>query len=613
MGGYANKILRVNLSERSFKEEKLSEELIMNYIGGRGFGIKILFDELEKGIDPLSPENKLIFVNGPLAGTGAQSSSRVAVVTKSPLTGTYLISNCGGYFGAEMKFAGLDIIIVEGKAEKPVYIWIKDNEYEIRDASDVWGIETEETHKVIRRKTSGSARMVVIGPAGEKLVKFASIVSDRRTAGRGGVGAVMGSKNLKAVVVKGSKKPEIAEPDKFRDAVKDQIEYYKESSFFGPFHNLGSGGLTKILYDVGMCPTYNFKQEELPNIENFSPENLGKYVVDHHGCYGCMLTCGKTVKNVKGSYAGIAWDAPEYEAYWSYGPNCGNTNIESIIELNRLSDQYGIDVISAGCVIAFAMELYEKKIITKEDADGLELEWGNYEAMEKLLRKIVLRDGFGDVLAEGVKRAAEKIGKGADKYAIHIKGRELPAYDPRAAKSHGLNLITTPVGPNHNMGWAKQELLGIPKKVDPFTLEGKGELTKYNQDETTIFETGITCIFPPAMTMIIVEIYGKLLSSATGIKKFEDPKYLWKVSERIWNLERLFNVREGFSRKDDSVPERLLNEPIPRKAGKGQIFEQEELLDQYYKARGWDNNGVPTKEKLEELGLGEIAKKLNIK
>ena len=612
MYGHMGSILRIDLTNKKATVEPLKEELVKKFIGGRGFGAKILWDELKPGICPLSPENKIIFTVGPLTGTKAQSASRWMVQFKSPLTGTYFRSVGGGFFGAELKFAGYDAVIIEGKAEKPTYIYINDGDVEFRDAQKIWGMNTLATRDFLKEETDKNAHMVMIGPAGENLVKFSAIVTDVdfRTASRGGGGAVMGSKNLKAIVVKGDKRPEVYDENAFDEAVKEQIESYKSNPAFEGFHNLGTNFAVYPFYTLGHFPTYNFKQKELDGAEIFQPEVLSQYVVKHSGCWGCMIRCGKVFKLTKGPYAGTVWDLPEYETHWSFGGNLGNINVETVIYANMLCDFYGLDTLSTGVTIGFAIELYEKGIIGKSETDGLELRWGDPDIIPELVKRIALRIGVGDLLAEGTRNAAEKIGRGAEKYAIHVKGLEFPAYDPRSAKAHGLSFATSPIGASHCIGWNKFEIMGIPKKADPFATEGKGEITKYVQDETAIAETAIFCIFPFNMEMVTADMYAKMLYAATGIEEFKDPNYLWLVGERIFNLERAINVREGIDGKYDKMPERIVKEPVLREPSKGQVFEEEILLKDYYKVRGWDENGVPTKEKLRELGLEEVAEKL---
>jgi aldehyde:ferredoxin oxidoreductase len=428
--------------------------------------------------------------------------------------------------------------------------------------------------------------------------------------GRGGMGAIMGSKNLKAIVVRGTGKVNVADENLMREAVREQVELYKKHPAFEGFRNLGTSLVTLSFYEMGHNPTFNFRQEEIRNVEAFAPENISKYIIKHYGCPNCVCHCKKLMKITKGPFAGVVWDMPEYETQWAFGNNIGNTNFESIIVFGMLCDEYGMDTISAGNVIAFAMELCELGILSKSEVGIPDLRWGNYEAALELLRKIALREGIGDVLADGVKIAAQKIGRGAEKYAMQIKGLELAAYDPRAAKAHGLSWATLSA-PRHSIGWSKQEIIGLPEKVDPFSIEGKAKITKRNQDESAFCEALGFCIMVPAFNFIMDRQFAKLAYAATGIEQFKDPKYLWLVGERIINLERAFIVREGWDRKQDTMPGRIVKEPVPRKAARGQIFELEKLLDDYYEVRGWDKKtGIPTEEKLRELGLDDVAEEL---
>jgi len=611
--GYAGKILWIDLTTKSYKVTDTPLDLAKNFIGARGFGAKLLWDNLKPGTDPLSPDNMLIFSVGPLAGTAAQSASRFFVTFKSPLTGGYFRSVAGGHFGAEMKFAGYDAIVVRGRAEKPTYLWIHDDQVEFRDASHIWGLLTNHSIEMLLEETDKNARLVTIGPAGENLVRIAGIqTGEQRSAARGGGGAVMGSKNLKAIVVKGSKRTvELFDEQTFREAVKTQIELYQKHPAFEAFRSLGTDGIVYLFYTLGHFPVYNFKQIELENADRFRPEVLATYVVKYGGCYGCAMRCWQFMKTSKGPYAGIVWDKPEYETHWSLGGALGITHLEAIMYANMLCDLYGLDTISAGATIAFAYELYEKGIITKKETDGLELRWGDPEPAIELLRKIAYREGIGNILAEGSRRAAQIIGRGAEKYAMQVKGLEFPAYDPRSAKAHGLNLVTSNIGASHMYGWVGHELLGAPEKVDPFAVEGKGLLCKKVQDELAAYEAMGFCQFPQSNGMIPLDLVSRMLYAATGIEEFKNPQYLLIVGERVVNLERAFNVREGFSRKDDAPPERILKEPVPRPPSKGQVFELDKLLDDYYTARGWDlKTGAPTRKKLEELGLGYVADEL---
>jgi len=617
--GYAGRILRLDLTSKAAVKVETPYELIKGFIGGRGFGAKILWDEVKPGADPLSPESKMVLSFSPLTGTSAQSFHRVFTTFKSPLTGTYFRSTGGGFFAAEVKSAGYDAVIIEGRAEKPTYVWVYDDDVEFRDAAHVWGATVDGVVDVLKDETDREARMLTIGPAGERLVRMACLVTDDyRTPGRGGGGAVLGSKNLKAIVVRGARKPVVSKPELFEKLVKEQVDAYRRSPLLEGFRSLGTNSAVYQFYVLGHNPTYNFKNVELENAEVWRPEVLGRYIIKHYGCFNCMIACGKKWKLTKGPYAGLLWDFPEYETLWSFGSACGITNLEAIAYANMLCDRYGLDTISTGATVAFAMELYEKGLITEREADGLRLRWGDGDAMVELVRKIALREGIGNVLAEGTVRAAEAIGRGAEKYAMHSKRLELPAYDPRAAKAHGLSYATSNIGGSHMIGWSKYEIAGIPEKVDPLTVEGKGLLAKKVQDQVAAYEAVGWCAFAEMVQTAsygsvekTMEWIGMILYAATGIEEFKDPGYIWLVGERVYNVERAFNVREGLTRKDDWLPERLRKMPFPRPPAKGQVFELDKLLDDYYVARGWDiKTGVPTEGKLEGLGLSYVADEL---
>jgi len=605
-GGYKNRVLRVDLTNRKFSEEPLSKELINGYIGGRGFGAKLLYDELKPGIDPLGEDNEMIFIAGPLAGTNAQSFSRYKVFFKSPLTGGYFKSSSGGQFGAELKFTGFDMIIIKGKADKPVFLWVHDGKYELRDAEYLWGLDCDDTHALIRQELGDTnAKIACIGPAGEHGVKYAGIFSERRACGRGGGGTVMGDKNLKAIALRGREKVDLADKDAFAAAVKEQVAGYKANPQFATFSQNGTW-IAEAINAMGMYPTKNFQEGVVPEWEKLESNEYLKLLVRKTRCYSCMVHCGSIAKIATGRYAGSWTEGPEYETIWAFSGPVRHSDIGLTIAADKLCDDLGMDTISTGGSIGFAYELYDRGIITKADTGGLELTYGNSEPVMEMIRKIAYREDIGDVLAEGTREAARRIGKGAEEYAIQVKGLELPAYDPRGAKSHGLNLLTANIGADHNTGYAPQEIFGapVPREVDRLAAEGKGELTKWNQDSTAFLETGILCSFMPSMGMVSPETYGKLISAATGIKDFADPDLLWKIGEKITNLERMFNVREGFGRKDDSFPRRLKEESVPEGPSAGSVFEEDAMLDDYYKERGWDvKTGIPTKEKLEELGL----------
>jgi len=586
-GGYTGKILRINLTDQTAREEKLPREIAKDFIGGAGFGIKYLFDEVPAGTDPLGPDNKLIFAPGPFSGTTVPCASRMAVTGKSPLTGAVGMALTGGYFPVELKFAGYDALIVEGKAEKPIYVWIKDGEVKFRSAKKLWGMKTTDTQ-----------------------------LNEWRAVGRKGLGAVMGSKNLKAIAIRGKGKVSVADKDKLKAARGEFTKAMKESPVLYPhFSKTGTPMVVDATCSIGIFPTKNFTATgEYAPADKIGVEiQLTRNVGSEH-CYGCPVGCSQLKLAKTGAYAGTLAEGPEFETMYSYGGVTGVENIDTIIAADRLADELGLDTISSGVAIAFAMELYEKGILSKEDTGGLELNFGNHEAMVTLLRLMAFREGIGDVLADGTKAAAKRIGKGAEKYAMHVKGLELPGYDVRVAKAHGLNYATAYTGADHNRGYAFQEIFGIPipYSVDRFASEGKGKLTKWNQDvRSATCDCPTMCAFllDMAVAGFATQNTASLLEAVTGLKY--SPEEVEKVGERINNLARAFNVREGFTRADDTLPERLMTEPLKEGASKGQLISKGDLklmLDEYYTARGWDiNTGAPTRGKLTELGLGYVA------
>ena len=610
--GYMGNILRINLSTGKTAIEELPEELARLFIGGRGIAAKILFDELKPGIDPLSPENKMIFTTGPLANTAAQSCSRWMVTTKSPLTGGYFRSSAGGGFGAEIKSAGFDVLILEGKAEKPVYIMIKDQTVEIKDAANLCGMLNEETAAAIKKEQGNDKiKVASIGPSGEKLVRFSAIYDDRRTAARGGVGAVMGSKNVKAIAVKGTHKVQVADKEKLTKITRKQADTVQNEPRLQSFRHLGTAAAAGFCHEIGVYPVKNFKKGEFKEINGrLTPEKVEEIFVKDVHCHRCMIHCGSILHVKEGDYAGDPVEGPEYETFYSFGGELLNSDLGMIIEANRICDDYGVDTMTAGCCIGFAMECYENKILSKEDLDGIDLKWGDTKAIITLLKKIVKREGIGNILAEGTKAAAQKIGKGSEKYAIQVKGLELPGYEPRGLKGAGLNLATAALGASHCVGQCPQELSG-EAGVDRFSTEKKGDLCKLNQDKTAAYETGIVCIFPMQFRLIDMTALREMINAATGFNDLKEEADMYKLGERIWNVEKAFNVREGFDRKDDTFPERFLKEPMEDGPVKGQVFELEPMLDDYYQARGWNREtGFPTREKLDSLDLPSVANEL---
>jgi aldehyde:ferredoxin oxidoreductase len=620
-GGYAGKLLRINLTDKTFKEEPVSEALARDYMGGAGFGVKYLFDEVKPDTDPLGPDNKLIFAVGPFTGAGVPCSSRMSVTGKSPLTGAVGMALSGGQFPAEMKYAGWDGIIIEGKADKPVYVAITGANARFRDASHVYGTRTFDCQQIIKDELHDqNVRVCCIGPAGENLSKMACIINERRAVGRKGLGAVMGSKNLKAIAIRGTDTIAIASKEKYTIARSALLKAFKESPVLYPEFALHGTPMTyEVTGALGILAAKNWTGtgEFLPDGLNLESQTAHKIGKEH--CHDCPVGCSQMKMAKSGAYAGILSEGPDFETIYSFGTNNGISDLDTVIAADRLADELGLDTISAGVTIGFAMELFEKGILTLKDTDGIDLRFGNDEAMMKVLQKIAFRDGIGDLLADGCRVAAKKIGKGTDKFAIHIKGLELPAYDVRGAKAHGLNYATSYTGADHCRGYAFQEIFGIPIpwQVDRFAIEGKGKLTKWNQDIRSV-----TCDCAPmcgflldmAVPAIACQNTAALMEAITGMPyTAEDVE---KVGERLNNVAKAFNVLAGFTRADDNLPERLMTEPLTAGASKGQMISRKDLdtmLDEYYAERGWDvKTGIPTRAKLTELGLVYIADALGV-
>jgi len=610
MSTYAGYLLRVNLSSGEVAKEPIPSPLRRKFIGGRGFGINYLHRETRPGIEPLGDANKLLFMPGVLAGTGANGFGRWIVMTRSPLTGGLARAVGGGNFAAFIKFAGYDLIIIEGKAEVPSYLLVNEDGVEIMPAEHLWGLDTQQTQKAIEEKHGKRAQTACIGPAGEALVRFATITHGTRTASRCGVGTVMGAKNLKAVTILAkAHPPEPHDKEEFKSLLKEHSEILRQHKRRVKMHTFGTTFLAQMTRELGILPVKNFQAGDMDQIEGLFTEAYSRMRTGAHGCFNCMTRCGQVHQVKDGYYAGSISEGPEYETIWAFGAQVGNIDAGATVEADRLCDALGLDTISTGSAIGFAMELFQRGIITKEDTGGLELRWGDHQVMLDLIRKIAARDGFGRLRGEGTKKAAEVIGRGAEKYAMHSKGLELPAYDPRAAKTHGLSMATSNIGGSHMYGYARQEISGNPdpRPIDRFADEGNGDVAAYNQIAKALEETGILCNF--ADSGMTYDLLGRLLAAATGHEEFRNADYLKMVGERIVCLERCFNVREGFSRKDDALPQRMLQEPL-QNAGPatGQVVRNlDKLLDEYYQALSYDEKGIPTARKIQELGLEDLV------
>jgi len=614
MKGSAGKLLRVNLSTGKVENEPVTLSDVMAFIGGRGLAIKYLYEELASGIDPLGEYNKLILCSGVLGGTTAQSSSRWLSCTKSPLTGCYARSSAGADFGAWLKFAGYDFIIIEGKSEKPVYIYITPESVRIEDAGEIWGKTSSQTQEWLAQRYGRQTRTACVGPAAENLVKYAAIVSGRRTASRCGTGTVMASKNLKAVAINATRNIELHDPEGFKQLVKKQIEIIRSARGFQGFKTEGTtgGAISRNIW--GVYPVRNFRWGQLEGYEKLSGDEFKKIRVGDFGCYSCSARCGKIHTVPDGPYAGAHSEGPEYESVWAFTGPIDSTSKEAIVAADELCDELGLDTISTGNCIGFAYELYEKGILTSDDTDGLELTYGNHAAMITLVKKIGRREGFGDVLAEGTVRAAQHIGKGAEYYAMQVKGLELPAYEPRGLKATGFGYATSSIGGSHGNGSLAFQEMGspVPRAVDRFAEEDKADIVIYNQHRTASREVGILCAFAENHGNWVQALFPAMLAAATGIEEFADWDYINSVGERIVNMDRAFNVREGFDRRHDTLPQRVQTEPVLHTGnaeGEGQMVRTlDKFLDEYYQLRGWTETGIPTREKLEELGLGYVAK-----
>ncbi|NQZ96949.1 MAG: aldehyde ferredoxin oxidoreductase family protein [Myxococcales bacterium] len=610
--GWTGNILRVNLSAGSVVKEPLNEEWARQYVGGRGVAARYLSEEVDPEVDPLAPENSLIFATGPLTGTNASCGSRYMVVTKGPLTGAMTTSNSGGMWAPELKFAGYDMIIFEGKSERPVYLWILDDEVELRPAEHLWGKGVFDTEDLLKRETGvPDCRVAAIGPAGENQVLFAAIVNEKfRAAGRSGVGAVMGSKNLKAIAVRGTGAVEVDDPVammRAQWAMKQDLTEAPLTSEGLPAY--GTLALMNVINEHGALPTNNYQLAQFENAEKISGEELAETrLATNKACFACTIACGRVSRisdEGVGRYAVTtsarnwkhATEGPEYENAWSLGADCGIDDFDAILKSNTLCNDYGMDPISLGATIAAAMELYEKGTISEEQT-GLPLGFGNADALVALTEQTAFRRGFGDEIAEGSKRMGEKFGD-PDVF-MGVKGQEFPAYDPRAIQGMGLGYATSNRGACHLRAYTvSAEIVGIPEPVDPRATEGKAELAIAFQNISTAVDATGLCIFLTFGTSI--ESIRPILTAATGAAMSDAD--LVTAGERIWNLERLWNNRAGLTSADDTLPKRMLNEPIPAGPAQGEVNKLGEMLPEYYRARGWSEDGRPLDAKLAELGI----------
>ena len=595
--GYQGVILRVNLTDKTIKKEELNLDDALKYIGGRGLGTKILMDEVDPMTEPLSIDNKLIFTTGPLTGTSTPTGGRYMVITKSPLTGTVACSNSGGYWGAELKFAGYDAVIIEGKSDEHVYLNISDDIVEIKDASSIWGKTSGDVTTILEGIHGEKARVATIGPAGENLSKISGIMNERgRAAGRSGVGAVMGSKNLKAIVVRGTGKVNVNDSVKLKEAFSKSMTKIRENGVTGQgLPTYGSAVLVNIINENGVLPTNNFQESYFDKAEEISGETLAeKYLKKKDPCFRCPIGCGRYCE-----VDGIEGSGPEYETIWGFGSNCGVSDLGAIIKANYWCNEYGLDTISASTTIAAAMELYQKGYIKKEDLDDApELTWGNAEAVVEWTKRMGQGKGLGAKMAEGSYRFCESYG--VPELSMSVKKQEMPAYDPRGIQGIGLNYATSNRGGCHVRGYMiSPEILSLPQELDRFATDGKAGWTKIFQDFTASIDAVGLCLF--TSFAMGADDYADLYNSICGTTLTGND--FVEYGERIWNLERLYNLKAGIDPSQDTLPKRLLEEPITEGPSKGHVNKLSITLPEYYKARGWTENGIPTEEKLKVLGL----------
>ncbi len=608
MYGWHGRLLRVDLTERTASIETIDPKICRDFIGGRGVAMYYLAKEVDPLVDPLSPENKLIFATGPLTATPAPTGNRYMVVTKSPLTGAITHSNSGGDFPTWMKRTGFDLFLFEGKADSPVYLWVNEDQVEIRPADHVWGKDVPTTTDALLAETHPEARVACIGPAGENLVLMAAIMNDKhRAAARSGVGAVMGSKLLKAVVAFGNKNPPMADEAGMRNlSVTISKEVGVDVKKGSNLREYGTAYVPQVTNTLGILPTRNFLQgtfEATSQIDGVALKNT--YLIRHTPCYRCPISCGRLTEVPEGKYKGKG-EGPEYETIASLGSACGVSDLAAITRANYWCNELGLDTISTGMTIAAAMEMYEKGYLTEEQI-GQPLRFGDADAMIAMIQKMAYRQGFGNELAEGSYRLCRKYGH--PEIAVTARKQEFPGYDPRGSQGMGLLYATSNKGASHMEGdVAYEEVFGVPVKIDPLTTEGKAALVARFQDAFALIDSSGLCVFLAVRYVFNKDVMiwpirlTQLMNHTTGANY--TPEEIMKAAERIYNLERVFILKAGST--EDTLPPRMLQEPLPDGPAKGKVVELDKMLPEFYRIRGWDEHGVPTREKLAELELLEF-------
>ena len=614
MFGYHGKLLRVDLTEHRVAVEDLDPKLLEKYVGGAGIGAKILYEETTPATDPLGPENPLMSVTGPYTGTSVPASSRHHMMARSPLTGLIGESNVGGSWAVNFKKTGFDGVVITGKSDHPAYLWIHDGGVEFRDARTVWGKDSYEAAAYLKSETSEKATVAVIGPAGERLTRVASIPHIGRivrAAARTGLGAVMGSKNLKAMVVYGTRNLSLSKPETLQADVKALLPHVRKAT--EAFGQYGTSGGIDGYEKIGNFPIRNWREGRWAGASKISGVTMHDTIlIGRRGCLRCPIACGRHIKISEGPFAPLECEGPEYETIGTLGGECMVDDLAAICKANELCNRYGLDTISTGSIIAFAMEAFEKGILTPQDTDGVELVWGNGKALVEMVHKMGKGEGIGKLMGEGVRRMAEALGRNAVEFAIHVKGLEPSAHDPRRFFSQALSYCTAARGACHNASWShpyemtlNMPEIGIPEAQDPYQIEGKAEFTAKLQDLMCMMDTLIICRFTQVGKALNVTNMVHWLNLITGWEV--DVAEFMKAGERVFNLKRIYNTRLGISRKNDFLPPRFLT---LNRVGEGltnRLPPIGQLLGDYYASRKWTEDGIPTPDKLAELGLDALS------
>ncbi|MBI2874711.1 MAG: aldehyde ferredoxin oxidoreductase family protein [Firmicutes bacterium] len=627
--GWSGKRLRVDLSTRKVEQEVYSEEDRLAYLGGRGLNSKVLYDSVGPKTDPLGPENVLIFGTGPVNGTLVPSSGRMTVTALSPLTVVggdnpcFGDSNVGGFVGAELKFAGWDQVIFNGRSPRPVYLFIDGPRVEIRDAAHLWGMDTWETEEAIRRELGDSEiRVACIGPAGETLSRLAAVICDRhRAAGKCGMGAVMGSKQLKAMAIRGRGAVPVARPDDLIRTTREAMAALATDPSTRAYGKYGTVSLVRVHQLHGRLAVHNYQESQFDKWDNLSADTLAeKYWKRSVSCFGCPVHCGHWFRIPDGPHAGTEGEGPEYVSTGAFGTKTGNSDAGVMLKCHALCNQLGLDTQNTGGTLAWAMECWQRGLLDAKDTDGINLNWGNGDSLVALLPMIARREGdFASMLAEGAYRGAQQLGRGSERWVAHVKGQDPALSDPRVAKAWGLSYAVASRGGCHLRALATGEtffspeealeMFGTEEAVSATGIRGKGRLVKWSEDQRAVADCLETCKITVRTTLMYPQWEARFLGAVTGVDL--GPEEILRVGERIVNLERAFNVRQGLTRKDDDLSERLRRDPVKRGPAEGETLDLDPMLDEYYEAREWDlPTGYPSREKLESLGLAGPAREL---